>query len=112
VVELQKAIGPKTRAIFLAHTLGNPYDLDAVMALVRKHGLWFVEDCCDALGSTYKGKMVGSFDYIATCSFYPAHHNPMGEGGCVFTARADFDPEDAKTGFSLVPVAITGGSKS
>jgi CDP-6-deoxy-D-xylo-4-hexulose-3-dehydrase len=54
VVELEKAIGPNTRAIFLAHTLGNPYDLDAVMALVKKHDLWFVEDCCDALGSTYK----------------------------------------------------------
>ncbi|MBV5327449.1 MAG: lipopolysaccharide biosynthesis protein RfbH, partial [Chlorobium sp.] len=85
VAELEKAIGPKTRAIFLAHTLGNPYDLDAVMALVKKHDLWFVEDCCDALGSTYKGRMVGSFGHIATCSFYPAHHITMGEGGCVFT---------------------------
>jgi len=85
VLELEKAIGQKTKAIFLAHTLGNPYDLDAVMQLVKKHDLWFVEDCCDALGSTYKGKMVGSFGHLATCSFYPAHHITMGEGGCVFT---------------------------
>ncbi len=86
VIQLEKAIGPKTRAIFLAHTLGNPYDLDAVMALVKKHDLWLVEDCCDALGSTYKGHMVGSFGHIATCSFYPAHHITMGEGGAVFTS--------------------------
>lgn len=82
---LRRAIGPKTKAIFLAHTLGNPYDLDVVMELVDKHGLWFIEDCCDALGSRYKGKPVGSFGHIATCSFYPAHHITMGEGGCVFT---------------------------
>jgi len=82
---LKKAIGPKTKAIFLAHTLGNPYNLDVVMELVKKHNLWLVEDCCDALGSTYKGKLVGSFGHIATCSFYPAHHITMGEGGCVFT---------------------------
>lgn len=86
VAQLERAIGPKTKAIFLAHTLGNPYDLDAIMRLVEKHGLWFVEDCCDALGSTYKGRMVGSFGHIATCSFYPAHHITMGEGGCVFTS--------------------------
>jgi len=85
IEHLKKAIGPKTKAIFLAHTLGNPYNLDAIMELVKKHNLWFVEDCCDALGSTYKGKMVGSFGHIATCSFYPAHHITMGEGGCVFT---------------------------
>jgi CDP-6-deoxy-D-xylo-4-hexulose-3-dehydrase len=85
VVELEKAIGPKTKAIFLAHTLGNPYDLDAIMRLVEKHDLWLVEDCCDALGSIYKGRMVGSFGHIATASFYPAHHITMGEGGCVFT---------------------------
>lgn len=87
VAELEKAIGPKTKAIFLAHTLGNPYDIDAVMHLVKKHDLWFIEDCCDALGSTYKGRMVGSFGHIATCSFYPAHHITMGEGGCVFTSH-------------------------
>jgi CDP-6-deoxy-D-xylo-4-hexulose-3-dehydrase len=83
--ELERAIGPKTKAIFLAHTLGNPYDLDTVARLVKERGLWLIEDCCDALGSTYKGKMVGSFGHIATCSFYPAHHITMGEGGCVFT---------------------------
>ena len=83
--ELKKAIGPKTRAIFLAHTLGNPYDLEVVMDLVNEHDLWLVEDCCDALGSTYKGRMVGTFGNIATCSFYPAHHITMGEGGAVVT---------------------------
>lgn len=83
--KLKNAIGPKTRAIFLAHTLGNPYDLDVIMDLVKKHDLWLIEDCCDALGSKYKGKMVGTFGHIGTCSFYPAHHITMGEGGCVFT---------------------------
>jgi CDP-6-deoxy-D-xylo-4-hexulose-3-dehydrase len=83
--ELKKAIGPKTRTIFLAHTLGNPYDLEVVMDLVNEHDLWLVEDCCDALGSTYKGRMVGTFGHIATCSFYPAHHITMGEGGAVVT---------------------------
>jgi CDP-6-deoxy-D-xylo-4-hexulose-3-dehydrase len=83
--KLRDAIGPKTRAIFLAHTLGNPYDLDTVMELVKKHDLWLIEDCCDALGSKYKGNLVGSYGHIATCSFYPAHHITMGEGGAVFT---------------------------
>jgi len=82
---LRRSIGPKTKAIFLAHTLGNPYNLDAIMELVAEYNLWLIEDCCDALGSTYKGKMVGSFGHIATCSFYPAHHITMGEGGCVVT---------------------------
>ena len=85
VEELKKAISPKTKAIFLAHTLGNPYNLSVIMDLVKEHNLWLIEDCCDALGSTYKGKMVGTFGHIATCSFYPAHHITMGEGGCVFT---------------------------
>jgi CDP-6-deoxy-D-xylo-4-hexulose-3-dehydrase len=89
IEQLKQAIGPNTKAIFLAHTLGNPYDLDAIADLVKKHDLWFVEDCCDALGSTYKGRMVGSFGHIATCSFYPAHHITMGEGGCVFTNDDD-----------------------
>jgi CDP-6-deoxy-D-xylo-4-hexulose-3-dehydrase len=83
--ELIRAIGPKTKAIFLAHTLGNPYNLDVVMDLVEKHDLWLIEDCCDALGSTYNGKKVGTFGHIATCSFYPAHHITMGEGGAVVT---------------------------
>ena len=84
--ELKKAIGPKTKAIFfLAHTLGNPYNLDVVQELVKKHDLWFIEDCCDALGSTYKGKLLGTFGHITSCSFYPAHHITMGEGGAVLT---------------------------
>ena len=83
--EIRKAIGPKTRAIFLAHTLGNPYNLDAIMALVREKNLYLIEDCCDALGSTYKGKKVGTFGHIASFSFYPAHHITLGEGGAVAT---------------------------
>ena len=82
---IRKAISPKTKAIFLAHTLGNPYDLDAIVELVKKHNLWLIEDCCDALGSTYKGKHVGTFGHVATCSFYPAHHITIGEGGMIFT---------------------------
>jgi CDP-6-deoxy-D-xylo-4-hexulose-3-dehydrase len=85
IEQLRKAIGPKTRAIFLAHTLGNPYDLDAIVDLVKKHNLWLIEDCCDALGSLYKGKHVGTFGHVATCSFYPAHHITIGEGGMIFT---------------------------
>ncbi len=85
VSQLEAAISPKTRAIMLAHTLGNPFDLDAVMALARKHDLWVIEDCCDALGSTYRNKHVGTFGHIGTLSFYPAHHITMGEGGAVFT---------------------------
>ena len=83
VSRLEEAIGPRTRAIILAHTLGNPFDLDAVTAVAKRHGLWLVEDTCDALGSTYRGKQVGSYGDIATVSFYPAHHITMGEGGCV-----------------------------
>lgn len=83
--QIEAAISPKTRAIMLAHTLGNPYNLEVVTALCRKHGLWLIEDCCDALGSTYDGKRVGTFGDIGTLSFYPAHHITMGEGGAVFT---------------------------
>ena len=86
IEHLKKALSPKTNAIFLAHTLGNPYNLEAIMEVAQEHNLWLIEDCCDALGSVYKGKMVGSFGHIATCSFYPAHHITMGEGGCVFTS--------------------------
>lgn len=82
---IEAAITSKTKAIMLAHTLGNPYNLDQITALCKKHGLWLIEDCCDALGSTYRGKMVGSFGDIGTLSFYPAHHITMGEGGAVFT---------------------------
>lgn len=85
---LADAIGPRTKAIMLAHTLGNPFDLDVVTRLCREHGLWLIEDCCDALGSTYRGRMVGTFGDIATLSFYPAHHITMGEGGAVFTNQA------------------------
>ena len=83
--KIEAAITPKTKAIMLAHTLGNPYDLETVSAICKKHKLWLVEDCCDALGSTYNGKHVGTFGDIGTVSFYPAHHITMGEGGAVFT---------------------------
>lgn len=80
---LAEAVGPRTRAVMLAHTLGNPFDLDAVRALADAHDLWLVEDNCDALGSTYRGRHTGTFGDVATVSFYPAHHITMGEGGCV-----------------------------
>jgi CDP-6-deoxy-D-xylo-4-hexulose-3-dehydrase len=80
-----EAIGPKTRAIMMAHTLGVPFNLDLVLDLVRRHDLWLVEDNCDALGSTYRDKLTGGFGHIASHSFYPAHHITMGEGGCVVT---------------------------
>src|SRR5450830_229833 len=83
--KIEAAIGPKTKAIMLAHSLGNPFNLAAVTAICKKHNLWLVEDCCDALGTTYDGKMVGTFGDIGTLSFYPAHHITMGEGGAVFT---------------------------
>lgn len=86
---IEAAITPKTRAIMLAHSLGNPFNLDVVTALCKKHGLWLVEDCCDALGATYDGKLVGTFGDIGTLSFYPAHHITMGEGGAVFTNNAE-----------------------
>ena len=79
------AVGPKTRAVMAAHTLGNPFDLAAIRSLCDAHDLWLVEDCCDALGSTYQGRQVGLFGDIATLSFYPAHHITTGEGGAVFT---------------------------
>jgi len=83
--QLEAALSPRTRAIILAHTLGNPFDLDTVTAFAKKHGLWLIEDCCDAVGSTYRGRKVGSFGDLATTSFYPAHHITMGEGGSVLT---------------------------
>ncbi len=86
---IEAAIGPRTKAIMLAHSLGNPFNLDVVTALCRKHGLWLVEDCCDALGATYDGRMIGTFGDIGTLSFYPAHHITMGEGGAVFTNNAE-----------------------
>ncbi len=83
--EIKKAITPKTKAIFLAHTLGNPYHLKEIREICDQNDLWFIEDNCDALGSEYDGKKTGTFGHIATCSFYPAHHITMGEGGAVFT---------------------------
>jgi CDP-6-deoxy-D-xylo-4-hexulose-3-dehydrase len=83
--KIEAAISPKTKAIMLAHTLGNPFNLSAIQSLCKKYNLWLIEDCCDALGSTYNNKLVGTFGDIATLSFYPAHHITMGEGGAVFT---------------------------
>jgi len=83
VSQLELALSDKTRAIMIAHTLGNPFDLKTVAAFAKKHNLWLIEDCCDALGTTFEGKKVGTFGDIATFSFYPAHHITMGEGGCV-----------------------------
>ena len=83
--QLIKAIGPKTKAIMMAHTLGNPFNLDLVQELCKQYGLWLIEDSCDALGSTYRGQRTGSFGDTATVSFYPAHHITTGEGGAVFS---------------------------
>jgi len=85
VTHLEEAIGPRTKAIVLAHTLGNPFNLDAVLDVCRRHGLWLIEDNCDALGARYHGQLTGTFGDLATASFYPAHHITMGEGGCVMT---------------------------
>ncbi|MBT5302110.1 MAG: lipopolysaccharide biosynthesis protein RfbH, partial [Tateyamaria sp.] len=83
--KIEEAISPKTKAIMLAHSLGNPFNLEVVTNLCKKYNLWLIEDTCDALGSTYNGQMVGTFGDISTLSFYPAHHITMGEGGAVFT---------------------------
>lgn len=88
VAQLEKAYSERTRGVMLAHTLGNPFDLDGVMEFVRKHNLWLIEDCCDALGAKYGGQKVGTFGDLATASFYPAHHITMGEGGAVLTNSA------------------------
>lgn len=84
VEKVEAAISPKTKAIMLAHSLGNTFNLEFITNICKKYNLWLIEDCCDALGTTYKGKMVGTFGDIATLSFYPAHHITMGEGGAVF----------------------------
>ena len=83
--QLEAALSDRTRAIMLAHTLGNPFDVQRVVDFARRHQLWLIEDCCDAVGATYQGKKVGTFGDLATVSFYPAHHITMGEGGCVLT---------------------------
>jgi CDP-6-deoxy-D-xylo-4-hexulose-3-dehydrase len=82
---LEEAISPRTRAIFMAHTLGVPFNLDTVTDLMKKYNLWLIEDNCDSLGARYHGKLTGTFGHLATMSFYPAHHITMGEGGCVMT---------------------------
>jgi CDP-6-deoxy-D-xylo-4-hexulose-3-dehydrase len=87
VSRLEEAYSPKTKAVMVAHTLGNVFNLGAVTEFCKKYNLWLVEDCCDALGSTYKGQKVGTFGDIATVSFYPAHHITMGEGGAVLTDK-------------------------
>ena len=88
VESIEAAIGPKTKAIVMAHTLGNPFDLEGVMQLAEKHNLFVVEDTCDAVGAKFNGKAVGSFGDLSTASFYPAHHITMGEGGCVMVKKA------------------------
>jgi CDP-6-deoxy-D-xylo-4-hexulose-3-dehydrase len=106
--QLREAVSPKTRAIMMAHTLGNPFDLDTVKDLCDKHGLWLVEDSCDALGATYRGKKTGSFGDTATVSFYPAHHITTGEGGAVFVNSPLVNPSE--TGVGIVgarPVTTT-----
>jgi CDP-6-deoxy-D-xylo-4-hexulose-3-dehydrase len=85
--QLEEAIGPKTKAIMMAHTLGNPFNLDLVQDLVKKHNLWLVEDSCDALGGTYRGQNLGTFGDLSTFSFYPAHHITTGEGGAVLIKK-------------------------
>lgn len=85
VSRLESALSDRTRAIMIAHTLGNPFDLDAVQSFAKRHNLWLIEDTCDAIGATYRDQKVGSFGDIATVSFYPAHHMTMGEGGAVLT---------------------------
>jgi CDP-4-dehydro-6-deoxyglucose reductase, E1 len=89
VEQLELARGPKTKALMLAHTLGNPFDVDAVKKFCRQHNLWLIEDNCDALGSQYRGRYTGTFGDIATSSFYPPHHITMGEGGAVYTNNKD-----------------------
>ncbi len=86
--QAKKAITDKTRCIFIAHTLGNPFDIDAIMELAHKHDLWVIEDNCDAFGSKYKGRFTGTFGHLSTISFYPAHHITTGEGGAVITNDA------------------------
>lgn len=86
------AIGPKTKAIMMAHTLGNPFNLKLVSDLAEKHGLWLIEDSCDALGGTYYGQNLGTFGDLSTFSFYPAHHITTGEGGAVLTKKAIYKP--------------------
>ncbi len=86
--KIEAALSPKTKVVFLAHTLGNTFDLDVISTICKKHNLWLIEDSCDALGAEYKGRKVGAIGHIGTFSFYPAHHMTMGEGGAVVTNDA------------------------
>jgi CDP-6-deoxy-D-xylo-4-hexulose-3-dehydrase len=86
VSQLENAVSDRTRAIMLAHTLGNPFNVEAVLEFVKRRHLWLIEDCCDAVGATWQGRRVGTFGHLATVSFYPAHHITMGEGGAVLTS--------------------------
>lgn len=88
IARLEDAVSDRTRAVMIAHTLGNPFDVDAILAFCKQHKLYLVEDNCDALGTLYKGKLTGSFGDLSTSSFYPPHHITMGEGGCVYTKRS------------------------
>ena len=90
--QLEEALGPRTKGVFMAHTLGNPFDLDQVLEFTKRNNLWLIEDNCDALGSKYNGQLTGSFGDIATLSFYPAHHITTGEGGCVLTRHSRLKP--------------------
>ncbi|CAN1644188.1 WecE Predicted pyridoxal phosphate-dependent enzyme apparently involved in regulation of cell wall biogenesis [Candidatus Nanopelagicaceae bacterium] len=92
VEAIEVAISPKTKAIMMAHTLGNPFNLEQVVKLAAKHELWLIEDSCDALGGTYNGQLLGSFGDLATFSFYPAHHITTGEGGAVISKKASLKP--------------------
>jgi CDP-6-deoxy-D-xylo-4-hexulose-3-dehydrase len=90
--QIEEAISPKTKAIMMAHTLGNPFNLKLVLELAEKHGLWVIEDSCDALGGTYDGRPIGSYGDLSTLSFYPAHHITTGEGGAVISKKAALKP--------------------
>lgn len=89
ITQIEAAISPKTKAVMLAHSLGNPFNIKAVMDICKRHNLWLIEDNCDALGSRYNGQLTGTFGDIGTLSFYPAHHITMGEGGAVFTNNSE-----------------------
>lgn len=95
--DIEMAISPKTKAIFITHTLGNPCEMDKICEIAKRYNLFLIEDCCDALGSKYKGRLVGTFGDLSTFSFYPAHHITMGEGGCIATDNKDL----AETIYSL-----------
>jgi CDP-6-deoxy-D-xylo-4-hexulose-3-dehydrase len=106
VSQLEEAFSPRTRAVMLAHTLGNPFDVDAVLSFCRRHDLWLVEDNCAALGSTYTTRLggapetrfTGTFGHLATSSFYPPHHMATGEGGAVYTSDEELDTSRRASG--------------